>query len=53
VHSNIHLGSVQVDGRDDSNGMNITGDPITTASTDALTLDVQITAGQLEIDHTP
>ncbi len=53
VHSNIHLGSVQIDGRDDSNGMNVTGDPITTASPDALTVDVQITAGQLEIDHTP
>jgi phage shock protein PspC (stress-responsive transcriptional regulator) len=53
VHANIHLGSVQIDGRDDSDGMNISSDPITTASADALTVDVQITAGQLEIDHSP
>jgi phage shock protein PspC (stress-responsive transcriptional regulator) len=53
VHANIHMGSVQIDGRDNSDGMNISSDPITTASADALTVDVQITAGQLEIDRTP
>jgi predicted membrane protein len=51
VHANIHMGTVQIDGRDDSNGMNISSDPITTSSADALTVDVQITAGQLEIDR--
>jgi hypothetical protein len=53
VHANIHMGTVQIDGRDDSNGMNISSDPITTSSADALTVDVQITAGQLEIDRSP
>lgn len=51
VHANIHLGAVQIDGRDDSSGMDISRDPISTTSADALTVDVQITAGQLRIDR--
>jgi phage shock protein PspC (stress-responsive transcriptional regulator) len=53
VHANVHLGDVRIDGREDSSGMNISSDPITTASEKALTVDVQLTAGQLQIDRSP
>ena len=51
VHANVHLGAITIDGRDDSSGMGLDNDPVTTASNQALTVDVRISAGQLVIDH--
>jgi phage shock protein PspC (stress-responsive transcriptional regulator) len=53
VHANVHLGDVRIDGRDDSSGMGLDTDPITTAASPALTFDVQINAGDLQIDRSP
>jgi phage shock protein PspC (stress-responsive transcriptional regulator) len=53
VHANIHMGDVRVDGREDSSGMSLRTDPITTASAHPLTVDVQISAGGLTIDRSP
>jgi phage shock protein PspC (stress-responsive transcriptional regulator) len=53
VHANVHMGDVRVDGREDSSGMNLHTDPITTASAAPLSVDVQISAGDLTIDRSP
>jgi hypothetical protein len=47
------MGDVRVDGRRDSSGMSLHTDPITTASAQPLTVDVQISAGDLTIDRSP
>src|SRR6266536_316023 len=38
VHANVHLGNIRIDGRDESSGMGLHTDPITTASERALTV---------------
>lgn len=53
VHANVHLGDVRIDGRDDSSGMGLNTDPITTPANPALTINVQISAGDLQIDRSP
>lgn len=53
VHADIHLGDVRIDGRDDSSGMGLHTDPITTTSAQALNIDVQISAGELRIERSP
>ena len=51
VHANVHLGTITVDGSEDSHGMGLNQDPLTTASGRALTIDVRLTAGELRIDR--
>jgi phage shock protein PspC (stress-responsive transcriptional regulator) len=51
VHANVHLGTITVDGSEDSSGMGLNKDPVTTASGRALTIDVRLTAGELRIDR--
>jgi len=51
VHANVHLGAITVDGNEDSHGMGLNQDPVTTASGRALTIDVRLTAGELRIDR--
>jgi phage shock protein PspC (stress-responsive transcriptional regulator) len=54
VHADIHLGDVRLDGNDDgARGMGVHNDPLTTTSGKALTIYVQISAGELEIDRSP
>jgi phage shock protein PspC (stress-responsive transcriptional regulator) len=54
VHADNHLGDVSLDGNDDgARGMGVHNDPITTTSGKALTIYVQISDGQLEIDRSP
>jgi phage shock protein PspC (stress-responsive transcriptional regulator) len=53
VHADVHLGEITVYGSQDSNGMGLHSDPVTTSSPQALTIYVQISAGALQIDHDP
>lgn len=51
VHAKVHLGNIEVDGRSDSNGMNINSDLVTAGSGVPLTIDVHLNAGQVRVDH--
>jgi hypothetical protein len=51
VHSKVHLGDVRVDDRTDSDGMNITSDLVTPGPGSRLTIDVNISAGELRVEH--
>jgi phage shock protein PspC (stress-responsive transcriptional regulator) len=51
VHAKVHLGDVTVDGRTDSGGMSITSDLVTPGPGSPLTVDVDINAGELRIEH--
>lgn len=54
VHADIHLGDVSIDGNSDgARGMGVHRDPITTTSKNAVTIYVQISAGELEIERSP
>ena len=52
IHAKVHLGNIEVDGRTDSNGMNINSDLVTAGSGAPLTIDVHVNAGQVRVDHT-
>jgi len=51
VHGSVHLGAINVDGRDQASGMNISRDIVTTGVGTPLTIDVRINAGQISIEH--
>jgi phage shock protein PspC (stress-responsive transcriptional regulator) len=51
VHAKVHLGEVTIDGRTDSGGMSLTSDLVTQGPGSPLTIDVNINAGELRIEH--
>jgi phage shock protein PspC (stress-responsive transcriptional regulator) len=51
VHSKVRLGDVTIDGRTDSGGMSISSDLVTPGPGSPLTVDVDINAGELRIEH--
>ena len=51
VHAKVHLGDVTIDGRTDSGGMSVTSDLVTPGPGSPLTVDVDINAGELRIEH--
>lgn len=51
VHADVHLGDLRIDGNDGASGLGVHRDPLTTASKQALTVYVQISAGELRIDR--
>ncbi len=53
VHSDVHLGSVEVDGSELQSGYNFSREVPTgpTGAADQLTLDVTVTAGQVDIER--
>jgi len=51
VHAKVHLGDVTIDGRTDSGGMSLSSDLVTPGPGSPLTIDVNINAGELRIEH--
>jgi phage shock protein PspC (stress-responsive transcriptional regulator) len=51
IHAKVHLGNVEVDGRDESDGMNVNSNLATAGSGAPLTIDVRLNAGQVRVDH--
>ncbi|HYU85941.1 MAG TPA: PspC domain-containing protein [Kribbellaceae bacterium] len=51
VHAKVHLGDVTIDGRTDSGGMSLRSDLVTPGPGSPLTIDVNINAGELRIEH--
>jgi phage shock protein PspC (stress-responsive transcriptional regulator)/FtsH-binding integral membrane protein len=51
IHAKVHLGNVEVDGRDEADGMNVNSNLVTAGPGAPLTIDVRLNAGQVRVEH--